>query len=143
MDDLNNILGVSEDDIVVDVRYCLLYVLRKGILDLSEPWVHRAIRERFRAYTPQNAIRLNRLTIAHDDCIVFDLQLIDPDVAIQEITDNISDELRAFLPWPHALEVEHPWREVRIVTIGDPASAEQEITAYIEAVRRSTLDKDG
>ena len=88
-------------------------------------------------------LRLHRIAVAHDDCIVFDLQLIDPDVAIQQIVDDIADELSAFLPWPHALEVEHPWREVRIVTIGDPASAEQEITAYIEAVRRSTLDKDG
>jgi len=28
------------------------------------------------------------------------------------------------------------------MTIGDPASAEEEITAYIEAVRRSTSDND-
>ena len=38
---------------------------------------------------------------------------------------------------------EHPWREIQIVTIGAPESAEQEILAYIEAVRRSTLDHDG
>ena len=143
MDDLYNILGVSEDDIVLDVRYCLLYVLRKDILDLHEDWVSRLIMERFQDYTHQNALRLNRIAIAHDDCIVFDLHLVDPDVAIQQIVDDISDELSALLPWPHALEVEHPWREVRIMTIGDPASAEQEITSYIEAVRRSTSDNDG
>jgi hypothetical protein len=27
MDDLSGILGVSEDDMVVDVRYCILYIL--------------------------------------------------------------------------------------------------------------------
>jgi hypothetical protein len=143
MDDLYNILGVSEDDIVVDVRYCLLYVLRKDILDLREDWVHRAIMERFRGYTHQNAIRLHRIAVAHDDCIVFDLQLVDPDVAIQQIVDDIADVLRELLPWPHARAAEHPWREVQIVTIGAPESAEQEIMAYIEAVRRSTLDNDG
>ncbi len=99
--------------------------------------------ERFQGYTHQNALRLNCIAVAHDDCIVFDLHLVDPDVAIQQIVDDISDELSALLPWPHALEVEHPWREVRIMTIGDPASAEQEITSYIEAVRRSTSDNDG
>jgi len=143
MDDLYNILGVSEDDIVVDVRYCLLYILREDILDLREAWVQRAIMERFQGYTHQNALRLHRIAVAHDDCIVFDLQLVDPDVAIQEIADDISDVLSALLPWPHALEVASPWREVRILTIGAPEAAEQEITAYIEAVRRSQSDNDG
>jgi hypothetical protein len=143
MDDLSNILGVSEDDMVVDLRYGLLYVLRKDILDLREDWVSRPIMERFQGYTHQNALRLNRMAIAHDDCLVFDLHLVDPDVAIQQIVDDISDELSVLLPWPHVLEVASPWREVQILTIGDPASAEQEIAAYIEAVRRSTSDNDG
>jgi len=142
MDDLYNILGVSEDDIVVDVRYCILYILHKDILDLREEWVSRPLMERFQGYTHQNALRLNRMAIAHDDCIVVDLHLVDPDVAIQQIVDDIADVLCACLPWPPTLGVESPWREVRILTIGDPASAEQEITAYIEAVRRSTSDKD-
>jgi len=98
--------------------------------------------ERFQGYTHQNALRLHHIAVAHDDCLVFDLQLIDPNIAIQQIVDDISDMLCECLPWPHALEVKHPWREVRIMTIGDPASAEQEITAYIEAVRRSTSDKE-
>ncbi len=143
VDDLYNILGVSEDDIVVDVRYCLLYILREDILDLREAWVQRAIMERFQGYTHQNALRLHRIAVAHDDCIVFDLQLVDPDVAIQEIADDISDMLSELLPWPHAPGVVSPWREVRIMTIGAPESAEQEITAYIEAVRRSQSDNDG
>jgi hypothetical protein len=143
VDDLYNILGVSEDDIVVDVRYCLLYILREDILDLREAWVQRAIMERFQGYTHQNALRLHRIAVAHDDCIVFDLQLVDPDVAIQEIADDISDMLSELLPWPHAPGVVSPWREVRIRTIGAPESAEQEITAYIEAVRRSQSDNDG
>lgn len=137
MDDLHSILGVSEDDIVLNVRYGVIYVLREGILDLSETWVHRPLFERFNGYTCQNAIRLHRLTVAHDDCLVFDLQLVDPDVAIQEVVDDISDMLSALLPWPQALEVDHPWREIRICTLGTPESVEQELTAYIEAVRRS------
>ena len=143
MDDLSNSLGVSEDDIVVDVRYCLLYILRKENLDLREAWVQRAIMERFQGYTHQNAIRLHRIAVAHDDCLVFDLQLMNPDVAIQEIVDTISDELRDLLRWPHAPEVAHPWREIRILTLGAPESAEETIMAYIEAVRRSTSDHEG
>jgi hypothetical protein len=143
VDDLYNILGVSEDDIVIDLRYGVICVLREGILDLSEVWVHRPLIEWFSSYTYQNAIRIYRLTIAHDDCLVFDLQLVDPDVAIQEVVDDISSVLSERLPWPPVLEVEHPWREVRICTIGDPASVEQELTAYIEAVRRSKPEDDG
>jgi len=137
MDDLYSILGVSEDDVVINVRYGVIFILREGLLDLSEAWVHRPLREWCSGYTCQNAIRLHCLTIAHDDCLVFDLQLLAPDVAIQEVVDDISAVLGALLPWPPALEVEHPWREVQIYTIGDPESAEQELTAYIEAIRRS------
>jgi hypothetical protein len=143
MHDLYSILSVSADDIVIDVRYCIIYVLREGPLDLSEAWVHRPIIERFRGYTHQNAIRLNRIAVAHDDCLVFALQLVAPDVAIQEIVDDISDLLRELLPWPPAFDVEHPWREVRIFTLGAPESAEKDLTAYIEAVRRSKPDNDG
>ena len=143
MHDLYSILSVSADDIVIDIHYCIIYVLREGMLDLSEAWVHRPIIERFRGYTHQNAIRLNRIAVAHDDCLVFALQLVDPDVAIQEIVDDISDLLRELLPWPPTLEVEHPWREVRICTIGAPEAAEKEIRAYIEAVRRSKPDNGG
>jgi hypothetical protein len=64
-------------------------------------------------------------------------------VAIQEVVDDILDLLSERLPWPHALEGEHPWREVRIFTIGTPETAEKDLTAYIEAVRRSKPDNDG
>ena len=41
MHDLYSILGVSEDDVDVYIRYGITYILREGILDLSEAWVHR------------------------------------------------------------------------------------------------------
>jgi hypothetical protein len=122
MRELYSILGVSEDDIDVDIRYCITYVLREGILDLSEAWVHRPIIERFRGYTHQN---------------VFHLQLVNPDVAIQEIVDEIYDALCELLPWPRTLEVENLWYEVRIFTVGDPEAVEKALAAYLEAVRRS------
>lgn len=87
MHDLYNILGVSEDDIVVDVGYCLLYVLRKDILDLREDWVHRAIMERFRGYTHQNAIRLQRIAVAHNDCMGFFAQ--PPNYAVHRIVGDM------------------------------------------------------
>ena len=137
MHDLYSILGVSEDDIDADIRYGITYILREGIVDLSEAWVHRPIIERFRGYTHQNAVRLQRIAVDRDDCIVFDLQLVNPDVAIQEIVDEIHAALCELLPWPQALELENPWQEIRIFTIGDPEAAEKDLAAYLEAVRRS------
>jgi hypothetical protein len=137
MYDLYSILGVSEDDVDVDIRYGIAYILRENILDLSEAWVHRPIIERFKDYTHQNAVRLQRIAIDRDDCIVFELQLVNPDVAIQEIVDEIYTALCELLPWPQALEIENPWREIRIFTMGDPEAAEKELAAYLEAVRRS------
>ena len=46
MKDIYRILGVSEDDVDVNIRYCIIYVLHKGILDLSEAWVHQPVIER-------------------------------------------------------------------------------------------------
>ena len=137
MHELYSILGVSEDDIDIDIRYCITYVLREGILDLSEAWVHRPIIERFRGYTHQNAVRLHRIAVDQDDCIVFHLQLVNPDIAIQEIVDEIYSTLCELLPWPQALEMENLWYEVRIFTVGNPEAVEKDLAAYLEAVRRS------
>ena len=142
MKELYSVLGVSEDDIVVNLRYCVIYALREGILALGEEWVHRPIIERFRDYTHRNTVRVNRIVVDHDDFIVFDLRLLDLDVAIQEVVDDIYDVLCELLPWPYALEVEHPWREVRILTIGDPESVEKDVAAYIEAIRHSKSGDD-
>ena len=60
MDDLSNILGVSEDDIVLDVRYCLLYLLRQDILDLREAWVQRVIMERFQGYVRDGCKKISQ-----------------------------------------------------------------------------------
>jgi hypothetical protein len=143
MKELYSILGVSADDVVADLRYCITFILRDGILDLSEAWVQRPITERFRNYTHQNAVRLNRIAVDQDDCLVFDLRLVDPDVAIQKIADDLYDTLSDLLPWPPALEAENPWHEVRIFTIGSREAAEQDLLAYLEAVRRSQSEDEG
>ena len=115
MHELYSILGVSEDDIDIDIRYCITYVLR-GHLGLERSPVHRPIIERFRGYTHQNAVRLHRIAVDQDDCIVFHLQLVNPDIAIQEIVDEIYGALCELPPWPQALEIENLWYEVRIFT---------------------------
>jgi hypothetical protein len=135
--DLYSILGVSEDDVDASIRYSITYIRREGILDVSEAWVHRPIIERFRGYTHQNAVCLQRIAVDWDDCIVFELQLVNPDVAIQEIVDEMHAMLCELLPWPQAREADHLWREIRIATIGDPEAAEKDLVAYLEAVRRS------
>ena len=143
MHELYSILGVSEDDIDIDIRYCITYVLREGILDLSEAWVHRPIIERFKGYTHQNAVRLHRIAVDQDDCIVFHLQLVNPDISIQEIVDEIHGTLCELLPWPPALKMDNPWYEVRIFSIGDPEAVEKDMATYLEAVRHSkSKDED-
>ena len=142
MDNIYSVLGFSEDDVVIDLRYCIIYILHEAILDLSEEWVHHPIIDRFRSYTHQNAVHLNRIAVDHGDCIVFDLQLVDPEVAIQEVVDEIYDILCDLLPWPRALAVDNPWREVRIFTVGTPESVEKDLMAYIEAIRLSKSEMD-
>ena len=63
MQNIYTVLGVSEDDVVVDLRYCVIYILHEDILDLSEEWVHRPIIDRFRGYTRQGAVHLNRIAV--------------------------------------------------------------------------------
>lgn len=142
MHNIYSALGISEDDIVVDLRYCIIYILHEDILDLSEEWVHHPVIDRFRSYSHQNAVHLNRVAVDRDDCIVFDLQLVDPEVAIQEVVDEIYDILCELLPWPQALAVENPWREVQIFTVGTSESVKKDMMAYIETVRRSQSETD-
>jgi hypothetical protein len=68
---------------------------------------------------------------------------VNPDITIEEIVQEIYTALYELLPWPLAFEIENPWREIRIFTVGDPETAEKELVAYLEAVRRSRPeDKD-
>lgn len=140
MHNIYSVLGVSEDNVVVNLRYCIVYMLHEGSMDLREAWVCDPIIDRFKSYTHQNAVHLNRIAVDHRDCLLFDLQLIDPNVAIQEIVDEVSEILGELLPWPKGLEIEDRWREVRIFTVGTPASVEEDLTAYIEAVRRAKTE---
>jgi len=140
MHNIYSVLGVSEDDVVIDLRYCIVYMLHEGSMDLSEAWVYDPIIDRFKSYTHQNVVHLNRIAVDHRDCLIFDLQLIDPNIAIQEIVDKVSEILWELLPWPKGLELEDRWREVRIFTVGTPASVEEDLAAYIEAVRRSKTE---
>ena len=140
MHNIYSVLGVSEDDVVVNLRYGIVYLLHEGCMDLSETWVYDPIIDRFKSYTHQNAVHLNRIAVDHRDCLLFDLQLIDPNVAIQEVVDEVSEILGELLPWPKGLEREDRWREVRIFTVGAPASVEEDLAAYIEAVRRTKTE---
>ena len=142
MHNIYSALGISEDDVVVNVRYCVIYILHEGILDLSEEWIQQPIVDRLRNYTHGNAVHLNGIGVDQRDSIVFDLQLVDPEVAIQEIVDEIYDILCEWLPWPQNLAVDPPWREVRIFTVGTPESVEEDIRAYIETIRRSQSGMD-
>lgn len=143
MRELYNTLGVSGDDVLIDLRYSIIFVLRAGILDLSEEWVHLPLTGRFKDYTHHNAVRLNRLAIDHDDCLIFDLRLINLDVAIQKIADDLYQILSELLPWPPAWKRENPWHDVQIFTLGDPESVERDLTAYLEALHRSKSDNEG
>ena len=142
MHNIYSALGISEDDVVFNVRYCVIYLLHEGILDLSEEWIHQPIVDRFRSYTHENAVHLNGIGVDQRDSIVFDLQLMDPEISIQEIVDEIYDILCEQLPWPQKLAVDPPWREVRIFTVGTPESVEEDIRAYIETIRRSQSGMD-
>ena len=142
MHNIYSALGISEDDVVFNVRYCVIYLLHEGILDLSEEWIHQPIIDRFTSYTHDNTVHLNGIGVDQRDSIVFDLQLFDPEVAIQEIVDEIYDILCELLPWPHKLTVDPPWREVRIFTVGSPESVKEDVEAYIETIRHSPLEMD-
>ena len=142
MHNIYSTLEISEDDVVVDLRFCVIYILHEDILDLSEEWIHHPIIDRFRSYTHQNAVHLNRIGVDRGDCIVFDLQLVNPEVPIQDIVDDIYDILCELLPWPQTLSVDSPWREVQILTVGTPESVEKDLMAYIEAVRLSRSGTD-
>ena len=65
--------------------------------------------------------------------------LVDPNVAIQEMVDEIYQNLCELLPWPHGLALDNPWREVQILTVGSPESVEKDLMAYIEGCRTLSI----
>jgi hypothetical protein len=66
-----------------------------------------------------------------------DIQLINPDVAIQEVADDIHDSLGESLQQMEENPLEKRWCDEGIFTVGDPQSVESDVAKYINALRRS------
>ena len=62
-DDLYNSFPLSEDDIVVNLRFSAVFRERQPLLSFQEEWVINRIRKHFGKYTFHNSVRLNAIEV--------------------------------------------------------------------------------
>ncbi len=135
MDDILDSIPISEDDVVININFLLLFTARDGFAGF-DTWMQEHILNSFKGYDYKNAIRLNKTEFLSDKTIAFWIKLINPDIAPQEIFDDIDNRLHGILKTFSIKNAANLWKDISIFMVGDEEKAKDEASKYIEKLRK-------
>ena len=135
-DDLYDSFPVSEDDVVIDLRFNAIFSARQPLLSFLEEWIMNQIKKRFKNYTSNNSIRLNAIEALNDETLLFDFKQIDPDVALEKIVEKINANLEETFKTFNVEMTEEFWKTVKIYSIGDKDDALEQAKEYLKRIKR-------
>ena len=143
-DDLYNSLPLSEDDVVIDLRFNVIFSAGQPLLSFREEWIMNQIRKRFENYTFNNSIRLNAIEALNDQTLLFDFKQIDPDIALEEIVESINAKLEETFETFNVEITEDFWETVKIYSIGNEDDALEQANEYLKRMKRGndTMEND-
>src|SRR5271157_5246513 len=118
MNDTFENMPINEDDVVMDLRYHFCYIANAGI-EFREKWVEELITHAFKGYTFNNSVRLNQIMAVEDNCVLFDVKLVTPDVAPETIADDIHERLHEAVKSAFQENSDDMWKETKVLSIGD------------------------
>jgi hypothetical protein len=135
-DNLYNSIPLSEDDVVINLRFNAIFSARRPLLSFREEWIMKQIKKRFENYTFNNSIRLNAVEALNDQMLLFDFKQIDPDIALEEIVENINANLEeTFETFNVEITVDF-WETVKIFSIGNEDDALEQANEYLKRIKR-------
>lgn len=135
-DDLYDSFPVSEDDVVIDLRFNVIFSAGRPLLSFREEWIMKQVRKRFENYNFNNSIRLNAIKALNDQTLLFDFKQIDPDSALEEIVENINANLEETFETFNVEIAEDFWKTVKIYSIGNEDDALEQANGYLKRIKR-------
>lgn len=127
-------LPLSEDDIVINIRYLFTYYVPDGLLSLDNDLVENEIRSTFNNYSFNNAIRINDIFIESRSVSII-VKLLNPDIPPLDISENVRMKLNATLSRFDSHFEDDIWQDTGIFTVGTEEDAEADIEEYLRRMR--------
>lgn len=139
-DDISNSIPISEDDIVLNLRYHVIFLAHQDATPFQEEWIRKAVGEGFKNHTHANAVRINEIRPLDERTLLFDLKQISPDVSLHDIIEGIKTKLENVLPHFGKLNdrrglEEDLWERIDFFSIVDKEGAISDMGEYLRRIR--------
>ncbi len=131
MEDILDDIPINEDDIVINLNYLLIYKAFDNTGNFVNDLFQKEIRNYFRSYNFNNTLRIKDV-IFDSDSIEFFIKQVSPDIAMQNVVDDIDKYLRNELD-RHSIKLStNDWEIVKIFSIGNIENAKKDMDNYLE-----------
>src|SRR3989339_424449 len=87
MDDIFDSIPISEDDVVVNLNYQIVFTANDSFGGFDS-WMQESLLNSLKKYGYKNAIRMNKVNFLANRTISFHIKQLNPDFALQEIVDD-------------------------------------------------------
>jgi hypothetical protein len=129
---------ISEDDIIINLRFNVVFCENQPSLSFQEEWIIDPIKKHFKNYNFNNAIRMNAIEIVNNQTLLFDFKQINPDFSLEEIVEGINSNLEEIFRTFNIGMTDNFWKSVEIYSIGDKDDAIAEANEYLKRLKKGT-----
>jgi hypothetical protein len=133
-DDIFNSIPISEDDVILNINFQIIFIANDSFGGFDQ-WMRDYLTDGFKGYNFKNTIRLNKIEFLSERAISFHVKLLNPEVAPQEIIEDLDKRLQHLLTSLSIIDIDDFWKDIASFTIGDEKETKREIAEYIHKTK--------
>lgn len=141
MDDFLDDIPINGDDVVINLNFLLVYKAHNNSIGLCNDLFQKEIKTYFKKYTYNNCVRIKDV-LFDSDSIWFFIKQVNPDIAMQEIIDDIDNYLSTELERYSIKLRNDDWEIIEIFSVGDPEEVKKDIDSYLRNLRFDDDESD-
>jgi len=135
-DDILNSLPISEDDIILNLRYHVVFFEKNALVSFQEDWVMKPILKHFKNYTCNNSLRIKEIKALNNQALLFDFKQISPDISLEDMASGILSHLEDALTMVHIKISDDFWEKADIFSVGAEDDAITNGEEYVKRLRK-------
>jgi len=132
---------IYEDDVILNLNFAITYKGQKNITNFENVLFKESLAREFKNCTLKNCIRMKEILI-DDETICFIIKQISPDIALQQIVDDIDAKLNELLSLYNVKLKNNDWDIIELESIGDPVEVGKEIDDYLNRLQGDGYSDD-
>lgn len=137
-DDLLDDIPISEDDVVINIRFAIIFTADENKLNFENEWINKPINNAFRNYTFHNAVRVNKIMYEENRMTIV-VKLLDPEVSFEAISGDAENKLYGVL---ESLGIQkEAITDIGMETIGGEQDAMEQADNYVKQIRKNDKGK--